>query len=92
MTTSSAPRSSAALTIASAGAEVRRVAGDAARAEATVAGWPAAEVAAFFGLEPAEADAFYEVFGPIATGLGLRYGWRREGDAITLAFDQDDAG
>ena len=77
----------AALNLASGGAEVRRLAGDAARAEATVAGWPSEEDLAFFGLGREEADAAYAIFAPIAERLGLRYAYRRDGDEVTLAFE-----
>ena len=80
-----------ALNLASGGAEVRDLAGDAARAEATVAGWPAAEDLAAFGLSRDEGDAFYGVFGPIAESLGLRFAWRRDGEAVTLVLTDDGA-
>ncbi len=80
-----------ALNVASLGGEVRSLSGDERRAEATVAGWPGEENLAFFRLGQAEADALYGVFGPIAEHLGLRFEWRRAGDAVTLAFEQAGA-
>ena len=81
----------AALNMASGGAEVRRLDGDADRAEAVVAGWPTAEEQAFFGLAPEEADAAHAVFEPIAERLGLRFAHRREGDEVALAFERAGA-
>ena len=78
----------AVLNLASGGAEVRRLAGDAARAEAAVAGWPSEEELAFFGLTSEEADAAYAIFAPIAERLGLRYAYRRDGDEVTLTFER----
>ena len=76
----------ATLILVSGGAEVRRLAGDARRAEAIVAGWPSPAELAFFGFTEAEADAYHELHVPIAERLGLRYAWRREGDAIVMTF------
>ena len=80
-----------ALNLASSGAEVQGLAGDAARAEVTVMGWPAAEDLAAFGLSRDEGDTFYGVFEPIAEHLGLRYAWRRDGEAVVLALADDEA-
>ncbi len=81
----------AALNLASGGAEVRRLGGDADRAEAVVAGSPTAEELAFFGLAIEEADAAHAVFEPIAERLGLRFAYRREGDEVALAFERAGA-
>lgn len=81
----------AALNMASGGAEVRRLTGNVARAEATVAGWPTEEELAFFSLTREEADTAYAVFAPIAERLGLRFTSRREGDAVTLVFERAGA-
>jgi hypothetical protein len=80
----------AALNVASTGAELRGLAGDARRAEATVAGWPGAEELALVGLDQGEADHLFAVFGPIAERLGLRYAWRREGDAVTMTVERPE--
>jgi hypothetical protein len=76
----------AALNALTCGAELRRLEGDASRAEAIVAGWPGPDDLAYFGLTQAEADALNELYGPIAERLGLRYSWRREGDQIVMTF------
>src|SRR5687767_13950194 len=65
----------AALNAVTCGSELRRLDGDARRAEATVAGWPSAQDLAFFGLTQEDADALNELYGPIAERLGLRYAW-----------------
>ena len=81
----------AALNLVTGGAELRVLAGDGDRAEATVAGWPGEEDLAFFGLTRADADAFHGVFGAAAERLGLRFAWHRDGDAVALAFVRDAA-
>jgi hypothetical protein len=78
----------AALNLASCGAEVRRLTGDAESAEATVVNWPPAEDLAFFGLTREEADAYYALFAPIAERLGLRFAHLRVGGEVTLAFER----
>jgi hypothetical protein len=76
----------AALNAVTCGADVRRLDGDARRAEATVAGWPSEEDLASFGLTQEEADALNALYGPIAERLGLHYAWRRDGDAVVMSF------
>jgi hypothetical protein len=76
----------AALNLASGGAELLSLSGDATRAEATMRGWPATEDLDFFGLNPDEADAIISSFGRVADRLGLRYDWRRTDDRITMIF------
>jgi hypothetical protein len=76
----------AALDLVATGGELLEVAGDDDRAEAVVAGWPPAELVELFGLSPAGADAFLDVFAPIAAELEMDYTWRREGDAVRLTF------
>jgi hypothetical protein len=78
----------AGLNLAAGGSAVGAVAGDAARAEVRASGWGNAVELALFGLDRGEADAFLDVFGPIAARLGLRYAWRREGpEAVKLVFE-----
>ena len=76
----------AALNAVTCGAEVRRLDGDESRAEATVAGWPSEQDLTYFGLTQEDADALHELYGPIEERLGLRYAWRRDGDAVVMTF------
>ena len=78
----------AALNAVVGGAELRRLGGDAARAEAVLGGGPGAEDLAFFGLARAEADAFYGYLHPVAARLGLRFSWRRDGDEVVLSLER----
>ena len=79
----------AALNAVVGGAKLRRLAGDAARAEAVLAGWPNDEDLAFFGLAQAEADAFHAYLHPVAERLGLRFAWRRTGDEVILSLERE---
>ena len=76
----------AALQMASLGAPLHALTGDARRAEAVVGPWPPPELAGFAGLSAAECDAVYGLFGLIAARLGLRFVWRREGERVVLEF------
>ena len=76
----------AALNAVTCGADVRRLDGDARRAEVTVAGWPSEQDLAYFGLTQEDADALNELYGPIAERLGLHYAWRSNGDAVVMTF------
>lgn len=80
-----------ALNLASLGATVERLAGDAAQAETTVTGWPTEEDLDFCSLAREEADALFASWDTIAERLGLSYAWQREGDRVTLSFTQADA-
>jgi hypothetical protein len=68
------------------GGELRSISGDESRAEAVVAGWPSEEDLRFFALTQKEADAIWVCLEPIASALGYRYEWRRQGDEVTMAF------
>jgi hypothetical protein len=76
----------AALNVASAGASIRSITGNADCAECVVADWPptgkleSERFHHYFGLTSADADAFWEIFRPIATHLGFNYEWTRESD------------
>jgi hypothetical protein len=76
----------ASLNLVTAGADLRALAGDARRAEATLTGWPAESDLTVFGLSKEDADAAWQLYAPIANHLGLCYAWRRDGETITLAF------
>ncbi len=78
----------AALNVVSLGGELRNLSGDERRAEATVAGGPDRNLMALFDLRPEEADALFEAFVPIGEQLGLQFTWRREGETITMVFQQ----
>lgn len=42
----------------------------------------------YFGLDQADIDPIWNLFGPIVESLGLRYGWERQGDEVTMTFSQ----
>ncbi len=77
---------SLALNCASAGVRIVSVTGDETRGETVTSDWPDPEALAFFGLSQAEADAFWDIFTPIAESLGMRFAWRREGDQLHFSF------
>ena len=77
-----------ALNMASGGGVVRSLTGDERHAETRVAGLASDEELAFFGLTREDADRFTGTFVPIATYLGLRAAWRREGDEIVVTVEQ----
>jgi hypothetical protein len=81
----------AALNSVTGGAQLRRLDGDATRATATVAGWPTADDLDYFGLTQDDADTLYELYGPIAERLGLRYAWRRDGDEVVMTFEERES-
>ena len=76
----------AALNMASGGATLRSVSGDASQASAVLSDWPSEEMLQFAGLSQDDADAFLDVFNPIAEYLGLRFTCQRQGDQLTLTF------
>lgn len=78
----------AGLNTVSLGATVRAFDGDERRADVTVAGWPGDEVLGFFGVSQEEADALFSVFATVADHIGLQYRWQRDGDAVTMTFEQ----
>lgn len=78
----------AALNVVSLGGQLRSLSGDERQAEATVTGWPDAELVAMFDLSREEADALHQAFEPIGERLGLHFTWRRAGDTITMRFEQ----
>ena len=80
----------AALNMVTGGGELRRLEGDARRAESVIGRWPLDEDRAFFGLSQQEADRLYALFTPIAERLGLAYTWSRDGDAVTMTFAVED--
>jgi len=78
----------AARNMLSVGATLQALAGDESQAEVVMTDWPAPDTTAQFGLTQAEADAVFDIFGPIATSLGCRYQWQRRGDAIIMTFNK----
>ncbi len=62
--------------------------GDESRAEFVITGWPNADGLQYFQTTQAEADIFWESFGPIADFIDLRYQWQREGDCVRLTFSR----
>lgn len=82
---------SAALNTVSLGATVQAFEGDESRAAVTVVGWPEHEMLEAFGLSQEDGDAMHSVFAPVADYLGLQYHWHRDGDAVTMTFEQGSA-
>jgi hypothetical protein len=76
----------AALNVVSAGASLRSLTGNEGWAESVVGDWPpqgklgSERFHHFFGLEQADVDPFWEIFGPIGEYLGFDYEWHRESD------------
>ena len=81
----------AALNAVSLGATLRSLSGDDKSAEVLVAGWPDEEVLELLRLSREDAQRQHGAFGPIMEHLGIRYGWRREGDAVRMTFERDGA-
>ncbi len=77
----------AALNVASAGATIRSITGNADWAECVVGDWPPSGKLAserfhrYFGLTYQDVDPFWEVFRPIADYLGFKYEWCRESES-----------
>ncbi len=76
----------AALNCITLGGELTSFDGDESRAEFVITGWPNADGLQYYQITQAEADIFWEAFGPIADILDLRYQWQREGDCVRLTF------
>ena len=81
----------AALNFVSVGARLDSFSGDDERAEALIAGWPEEEQLSELGLTRADSEPFWNIYEPIMEHLGIRYGWRREGDAVRMTFERDGA-
>jgi len=81
----------AALNAVSLGATLRSLSGDDRSAEVVVAGWPQEDFLDLLRLSPEDAERQHDAFGPIMEHLGIRYGWRREGDAVRMNFERDGA-
>src|ERR687893_1115764 len=81
----------AALNAVSLGATLISLSGDDRRAEVLVAGWPDEEFLDLLQLSREDAQRQLDAFGPITEHLGIRYGWRREGDAVRMTFERDGA-
>ncbi len=77
---------SLALNFLSGGADFQSFSGDETRAEAVMINWPPADFLEELGLTQQDVDAFYDIFKPIATSLGLNYAWHREGNQVTFTF------
>ncbi len=81
----------AALNAVSLGATLRSLSGDDKSAEVLVVGWPEEAFLDLLGLSREDAQRQHGAFGPIMEHLGIRYGWRREGDAVRMTFERDGA-
>jgi hypothetical protein len=77
-----------ALNMVSVGGTLESMSGDEARAEAVISGWPSPDLLQTFGGSRDDVDRMYAVFQPIASVVGLRYEWRRDGDRVTLILSQ----
>ena len=86
VTTPQQAATSLALNCASTGMQIISVTGDETHGETITGNWPDPDELAFFGLTQADADAFWDIFAPIAQSLGLTYAWRREGDQLHFTF------
>lgn len=75
-----------ALNFLSGGAHLQSFSGDETRAEAVMIDWPPTDILEMLGLSQHDVDAFYEIFKPIATLLGLSYTWHREGNQVRFTF------
>ena len=78
----------AALNTATGGADLRSLSGDAHRGEAVVTYKLSDEMIQAFGTSQDEADAFLDVFSPIAQQLGMTFSRERQGDEVTLIFSK----
>ena len=78
----------AALNMASGGATLRSVSGNASEASALLSNWPSEEMLNFAGVSQDDADTFLDVFNPIAEYLGLRFSRQRQGDELTITFSR----
>ena len=76
----------AALNVVSSGARLVRLTGGADTGEAVLADWPDHEVLTMLGCTVADADAFLEVFAPIAESLHLQFAAHRQGEQLHLTF------
>ena len=81
----------AALNAVSLGATLRSLSGDDTSAEVLVAGWPDEGFLYLLGLSREDAQRQHGAFEPIMEQLGIRYEWRREGDAVRMTFERDGA-
>jgi hypothetical protein len=77
----------AALNAVSVGATLRSLSGDDGRAEVLVAGWPDEEFLEMLHLSHEDGERQHSAFRPIMEHLGIRYEWRREGDAVRMTFE-----
>ena len=75
-----------ALNFLSGGAHLQSFSGDETGAEAVLVDWPPTDILEMLGLNQHDVDAFYEIFKPIATLLGLSYTWHRKGNQVTFTF------
>jgi hypothetical protein len=81
----------AALNAVSLGATLRSLSGDERGAEVLLSGWPDDEFLDMLQLSREEGEKQYDAFGPITEHLGIRYEWRREGDAVRMIFEANGA-
>lgn len=75
-----------ALDMVSFGASLDSLSGDHQRAEAVISGWPSGHMLEAFGVGRNDSDRSFVVFDAVADFLGLDYGWRRQGERVTLTL------
>lgn len=71
-----------------AGAEVVSAELAADRAVATLRGFPDPAAVEQFVVDPALADRYHDIAAPIASALGLRWSWHRDGDLAHLVAER----
>jgi hypothetical protein len=81
----------AALNAVSLGATLRSLSGNDRSAQVLVEGWPDEGVLDLLRLSREDAQCQHGAFGPIMEHLGIRYRWSREGAAVRMTFERDDA-
>ena len=81
----------AALNAVSLGATLHSLTGDDRSAEVLIAGWPDEAFLDLLGLSREDAQRQHGAFGPIMEQLGIRYGWRSEGDVVRMTFQRASA-
>ena len=81
----------AALNAVSVGCELRSLSGDDTSAQVLLAGWPGEDLLSALQLAQDDGDRLWNAFEPIMDTLDIRYGWRREGEAVRMTFELNRA-
>ena len=80
-----------ALNTLSVGNTLRSLSSEEGRAEMLVEGWPDEELMSFLPLDRDDCDRIWNTYRPIMEHLGIRYEWRRDGDAVRITFEANGA-